>query len=96
MAKSNMSGCPCGTCVTCDCAAIPKMDEDGLCASCGGQSLLLALLDGPAPHPHIGVDVEGDIARARVAAIIAEGISAEALAPYLRAIDEDEAEAPRG
>lgn len=80
--------CLCGCCVTCSCAAIPKMDEDGLCATCGGQPLLMAMLDGDRPNPHVGTEVEGDD-RTEIEAIIAGGIAPSDLAPYLTAIDED-------
>jgi hypothetical protein len=59
------------------------MDEDGLCASCGGQPLVLAMLDGPAPSPHVGAEAEGEDERAKIAALIAEGIPHEKLAPFL-------------
>ena len=66
-------GCPCGGCVTCACSAIPGMDDDGLCASCGGQPLALAVLvEGVTPH--VGVEAEGEVERARIARFIAEGI----------------------
>lgn len=73
--------CPCGACVTCSCAAIPKMDEDGLCASCGGQPLLMAMLDGDRPSPHVGTEAEG-ADREKIAVIIADGIPAETLVYY--------------
>lgn len=56
-----ISKCPCGQCGTCACSEIPQMDEDGLCASCGGVPYVVALLQGP---PHVGTESEGDERRA--------------------------------
>jgi hypothetical protein len=58
------------------------MDGDGLCATCGGQPLLLAMLDGPDPKPHVGNEAEGAEDRARIETIIAAGIPEETLAKY--------------
>ncbi len=59
--------CPCDRCVTCSCAASPNMDDDGLCASCGGQSYVLAAICG---EPHIGTEV-GQVDYSKIAVIIA-------------------------
>jgi len=59
--SQDTSKCPCGQCVTCACGEIPRMDEDGLCASCGGVPYVVALLQGP---PHVGTESEGDERRA--------------------------------
>ncbi len=77
--KDTNNNCPCGACVTCSCSAAPNMDEDGLCAGCGGQPYVIAALSG---EPHVGVteavdgalpkDEQTDIAR-----IIAEGEATE-------------------
>ncbi len=47
-----VQACPCGSCVSCACAAAPMVDGDGLCVSCGGQPYVTALQGGNGP-PHL-------------------------------------------
>jgi hypothetical protein len=52
---SEQQECPCGRCVTCACGEIPRMDEDGACARCGGTPYVSAATQGT---PHLGSEVE--------------------------------------
>jgi hypothetical protein len=61
--------CPCPTCITCACCATPRVDEDGLCISCGGQPLTVAQQHVGFRAPHCSPEILGEEA-ARIAAII--------------------------
>ncbi|MGN6107742.1 MAG: hypothetical protein ACTHU0_21715 [Kofleriaceae bacterium] len=50
---------PCDGCVTCACAAEPKVDEDGLCLACGGTPVIIAE-QVSVEEPHVGSDAEGE------------------------------------
>lgn len=65
--------CPCDTCVTCACCAVPLVDEDGLCVGCGGTPLAIAqrVPGGKKPHRSLDVSTQDGI---RIDEIIREGI----------------------
>ncbi len=65
--------CPCGSCVSCACAAAPSVDGDGICVACGGVPYVVALRGGNGrPHVTAGPGfVIDDDERAQIVALIA-------------------------